>query len=115
MPVETWATLQDAYLGGWRLQIECTRTHNGLKTAKACRGRFEIDVRTLYVAFRYDMSIDRLRLHCPGCLSHHVQMTWTVPSPPPPPAEETVRMPDGRPIGIDDDAVAFNTKRAIGG
>jgi hypothetical protein len=113
MPVTTWATLQDAYLGSWGLQLECTRTHNGLKTAKSCRGRFPIDVRTLYVAFRYDMPIDRLRLRCPGCLSHHVHLIWTVPPPEPPPLEEVVRLPDGRPIGLDDEAVAYNTERAL--
>jgi hypothetical protein len=114
MPVETWANLGHAYRGKWRLHLECGRTHEGLKTSKACRGMVEIDVRTLYAYLNYDYPLHRLRLRCPGCLSHLVHLSWTVPPPPSPSREEVARLPNGRPVGLDEEAIAFNTALALG-
>ena len=115
MPVDTWATLDHAYRGRWRVQLECGRRHEGLKAAKSCPRLFELDVRTLYALLGRDYRIDRLRPRCPGCGSTLVHLIWTVPPPPPPPKEEVRRMPDGRPVGVDEEAVAFNTRRAMRG
>ena len=80
-PVEHWATLMDAYQGGWRLLLRCERHREGLKTAKPCPSDIEIAVPTLKASFYWATPLDRLRLklHCPRCESRMFSLRWIVP------------------------------------
>jgi len=113
LPVATWATLDDARRGKWRAWLSCARRFEGLKATNSCAGRLELDLDTLVAMLRCDFPLARLgaRLRCPRCGSSLVAIEWEEPPPPPPPREEVDRLPDGRPTGVDQEAVAFNQRR----
>ncbi len=74
-----------AYHAGWRLVLSCGRSRQGLKSVKACRQPFHLDLESLVAALGHDVPLEGLqrRLVCPGCGSTHNSLTWAAPKPPP--------------------------------
>ena len=89
-PVEAWATLTDARLGGWEAWLHCGRRHAALKKAKSCPHPFPITVHSLLALLPWDYPLARLpsRLHCPECGTEFISIEWLVldEAPPPEPA-----------------------------
>lgn len=115
LPVQSWASLDDARKGNWTAWLSCARRFEGLKASDSCVGRWQLDLRTLIANLRHDFPLHRLptKLTCPDCGSSLVAIEWRVPPPQPSLKEEVERLPDGRPIGINEEAVAFNTRLAL--
>ena len=85
-PVEAWATLTDARLGGWEAWLHCGRRHAALKKAKSCPQPFPLTVHSLLALLPWDYPLARLpsRMHCPECGTEFVQIEWLVPEDAPP-------------------------------
>ncbi len=92
-PVEQWALLSHARVGGWSGWLKCQRRHASLKAAKSCPGEFRVDVYTLSMTLEWDFPLSRLktRLQCPECGTKAISLAWEVPSPTHPPADEPGR------------------------
>ncbi len=93
-PVERWATLSHARLGGWIGWLKCQRRHASLKQAKSCPGEFRVDVHTLLMSLEWDFPLERLRsrLQCPECGTKAISIQWEVPAAPEPSPAPPVRM-----------------------
>lgn len=85
-PVEQWATLSHAQVGGWVAWLKCQRRHASLKKAKSCPGEFRVDVYTLAMTLEWDFPLERLktRLQCPECETKAISIAWVVPEVPDP-------------------------------
>jgi hypothetical protein len=73
--------LGNAYHAGWGLILTCRRTHQGLKSAKACRNPYRVDLGSLVVGLGHTYPIDQLdrKLFCPDCGSPHYELNWIIP------------------------------------
>lgn len=86
-PVEAWATLTDARLGGWEAWLHCGRRHAALKKASSCPKPFPLTVHSLLALLPWDYPLARLpsRMHCPECGTEFVSIEWLVPAEDPSP------------------------------
>ncbi len=103
-PVEQWATLSHARIGGWSGWLKCRRRHASLKATKSCPGEFRVDVHSLLMVLEWDFRLERLptRLQCPECGTKAISIAWEVPTAPEPsptsPAKLAIRL--SRPSGL---------------
>lgn len=85
-PVEQWALLSHARVGGWVAWLKCERRHASLKKTKSCPGEFRVDVYTLAMMLEWDFPLERLRtrLQCPECGTKSISIAWDVVKAPEP-------------------------------
>lgn len=86
-PLEHWATLDDARLGGWTATLSCCRRLESMKRSKGCPEVFGLDVMTLVSLLGQDFKLFDLpgRCRCPMCQSRSIDIEWAVPDSPPEP------------------------------
>lgn len=82
LPVDHWATLEDALLGGWTCMLYCRRSMAVLKPTTACPGPVPLDVRVLVASLGYGHRLDRLKHKaiCPSCGTSAVDLVWEAPA-----------------------------------
>lgn len=67
---------------GWRLFIQCGRTHQGLKSTKPCPGEMrQLHLRTLVASLGHDCLVEDLeqKLVTPCCQSRQFELHWYQP------------------------------------
>lgn len=83
--VELWASLDDAWGGGWGALLWCQRHMSSLKATKPCPEPVELNILTLVSLLGGEFKLDRLpaKFKCPRCKTELVAIEWHVPKEPP--------------------------------
>lgn len=86
-PVQYWASLDDAYRGGWVGRMTCARHQVALRRTMPCAGFLDLDIHTLLTLLGGDFKLDRIpaRCVCWQCNTRRIDIDWLVPAEPTPP------------------------------
>lgn len=90
-PVETWATLDDAWRGHWQGVLTCQRRLHALKRINSCVEDVVLDVHTLVAILGHKYPLEKLsrKAVCPQCGTEAASISWTKPKAPPDPGGTT--------------------------